>query len=140
VSTLNRKFRLRSGIVRAIIPKRRIGSYLLSDGRDVSYVGRSDRCLQQRLLNHVHSRRAQFFEYQLHDSPYNSFIAECAGYHNHDILTNKAHPAAPHLLFAVCPFCRTRTIRTRNAEIRLLKSDKSADMKFNSRQQGDIDS
>lgn len=113
-----RSYRLLPWLVRALIPPRRVGTYVLSNGGGPTYVGRSDNDLRERLLNHAATQKARYFTYQVYPTPEKAFIAECAAYHAlKGSVTNLIHPAVPSGNKVRCPFCKEIFDRTRDARI-----------------------
>lgn len=103
-----RLYRLTPWLVRALIPARRSGSYVLYRASRPSYVGRSDACLRSRLILHAYAHRGEFFSFQTHHSVVHGFTVECAIYHVlRRQLTNLIHPDSPDNLALRCPFCRS---------------------------------
>jgi hypothetical protein len=108
-------------MVRALIPGGYIGTYVLYscvDGLIVPvYIGRSDRDLQRRLVNHPYLYKVDFFEYYTFDTAEKSFLSEAALYHCFkEELFNFIHPASPAFSNLNCPFCShtyRETISTR---------------------------
>jgi hypothetical protein len=102
-----RLYRLQPWMVRALIPARCMGSYVLYDRATPLYVGRSDTCLQRRLLRHAYRRRAPYFTFDIHQSEMHAYTVECAIFHAlRPQLSNLIHPAVPDDTAAHCPFCR----------------------------------
>lgn len=105
-----RLYHLSPWIVRALIPVDYIGTYTLYRFRkeEPSYIGRSDTCLRNRLLAHAHTKRADYFDYDIQWTIEKCFIAECSAYH---ALLNKSenliHPSMPKGLQIECPFCHS---------------------------------
>jgi len=91
-----------------LLPKGAIGAYLLLREEDVFYVGRSDRCLRNRLANHSLLTNATHVCWELCGSPEHAFHKEAYWY---DLLKaegkliNNVHPAAPARSRRTCPFC-----------------------------------
>lgn len=111
-----RLLRLRPWLVRSLIPRQQVGTYLLYAATGApSYVGRSDTDLRQRLLRHCTDRRGVYFTFDVHNSPLNAFEMECALFHLlGPSVTNRIHPDHPAYQPARCSYCRTtqRTIRS----------------------------
>jgi hypothetical protein len=101
-----RRYRLQPWLVRALIPPGAVGTYVLYRGEEPVYVGRSDRNLQQRLLQHAAYCRGEYFGYDVHWHPLAAFEVECSLYHALRLsLENVLHPDHPDYLEADCPFC-----------------------------------
>jgi predicted GIY-YIG superfamily endonuclease len=99
-------YRLRPWLVRALIPPALIGTYVLYRDRKPIYVGRSDRDLQQRLLQHAATIRGDYFTYDVHPNPMTAFDVECSLFHAlADEVTNLIHPDRPNHQEATCLFC-----------------------------------
>lgn len=95
-------------MVRALIPDRRAGAYLLYRGGRPAYAGRSDHNLRRRLLAHALDRRGDHFEYQMHRGPHAAFDLECALFHAlGGGLENRIHPASPAGSAATCFICQS---------------------------------
>lgn len=85
------------------------GVYVLSrDGRNAHYVGRSDRDVKGRLLDHTGSRYTVYwFAYAI--SSWDAFHKECILYHQYggsSSLDNQIHPQRPAGTPWRCPGCR----------------------------------
>jgi len=103
-----RLYRLSPWLIRVLIPEAYIGTYSLfkHEKAELIYVGRSDTCLQKRLLQHAYVGRADYFRYNIQWTPEKAFIAECSAYHVSISGTeNLIHPARPKGVFLQCPFC-----------------------------------
>lgn len=83
------------------------GAYALGRVEDgtfyVSYVGRSDSDIGDRLHDHVGSYSSFKFEYFATAKA--AFEKECRLYHDFDPPANKAHPARPSNTNWKCPVC-----------------------------------
>jgi hypothetical protein len=101
-----RRYKLQPWLVRALIPVNTVGTYVLYRADEPVYVGRSDRDLQQRLLQHAACCRGEYFGYDALWHPLAAFEVECSLYHalGHDV-DNVIHPDHPDHLKAECPFC-----------------------------------
>lgn len=101
-----RGYRLEPWLVRALIPERTIGAYVLYVGGRPNYIGRSDRDLQQRLIQHAGVARGEFFTYDVLWHPLAAYEVECSLYHALNTrIENLVHPGQPDYLRAECPFC-----------------------------------
>ncbi|MEU5858959.1 GIY-YIG nuclease family protein [Nocardiopsis dassonvillei] len=101
-----RLLRLRPWVVRAMIPQRHIGTYVLFHHGHEHYIGRSDTCLRRRLLQHCTTGHAEYFTYDVHTTPEQAFSMECSLYHTHrHQLINIRHPDQPDHQNTPCPFC-----------------------------------
>jgi hypothetical protein len=93
-------------LIRAVLPRTRIGTYVLFGVEGPSYVGRSDTDLRRRLLEHSSSARAPYFSYEVHTDPLQAFEVECGLFHAlKPQLTNAIHPDRPAYSNRLCPFC-----------------------------------
>lgn len=98
--------------VRAVIGPGRMGAYALGhlDADFVpGYIGRSDRCLRDRLATHEQLGSFDYFIVCLSCSPAAAFIEECGLWHacsqaGH-ALENRVHPARPRAAGLLCPYC-----------------------------------
>jgi predicted GIY-YIG superfamily endonuclease len=107
-------------MIRMLIPKGFIGTYVLYHQDRAHYVGRSDTCLRRRLLQHCRTSRAEYFTYDVHPSPEQAFAMECALFHDlRKQLLNILHPARPNFSRTPCPFCKTSLETTRQRRIPL---------------------
>ena len=113
-----RLYRLRPWLVRAMVPSALIGTYVLYRDRTPVYIGRSDRDLQQRLLQHSAAGRGDYFTYDIHRHPLIAFDVECSLFHAlNDDLTNRIHPDHPNYQEAACPFCADALSDIRNSRL-----------------------
>lgn len=70
------------------------------------YVGRSDECLQTRLMRHEWADRAPKFVARTTKSKKAAYQEECLFYHlEGDGTTNKDHPGRPDGTDLECPYC-----------------------------------
>ena len=96
-------------MIRAFVAPGHPGAYLLFVGGVPVYVGRSDRCVQTRLVGHPYLGRAEHFVWHPCTRPEQAFRMESYWYHQ---LTdagharNLIHPARPTGAARGCPFCR----------------------------------
>ena len=94
-------------VISALIPVKVTGVYVLLIEERPIYVGRSDVCLQTRLLRHELLGVASHFTWELSTSPEYSFLLESFLFHKwqHFNLLNQNHPARSTDFFSICPFC-----------------------------------
>lgn len=121
-----RPLRLLPWVVRAVVPPAQIGTYALHRDGTVIYVGRSHD-LRRRLIEHADANRADFFTFDVHDTPLEAFKIESAFYHAlKDTITNHIHPAAvPGQSGVACPFCRVITLAILTQRIDIQNVDRS---------------
>lgn len=101
-------------VVRQVVAPGKSGVYMLGDMIEnefqIRYVGRSDSCLQTRLLNHNHLYKFSYFYFLYTDSPKEAFRLEAKWWHacvDFDIpIINKIHPDSPGNAGLVCPYCQ----------------------------------
>ncbi len=111
--------RLSPWLIRAAIPARLIGTYVLYRQRSPVYIGRSDTDLRRRLLEHSAHPRGDYFTYDIHPSPSQAFEVECSLFHAlRSELSNVLHPHRPHHRAEVCPFCADTLADILNARLR----------------------
>jgi hypothetical protein len=98
--------------VRAVIGPDRVGAYALgniSGDFNAGYVGRSDRCLRERLAGHERLGEFAYFIVAPAQDVAAAFQSECALWHaciqSGHHLENRVHPAAPRTRGLVCPYC-----------------------------------
>ena len=109
-----RAWKLSPWLIRILLPVRVSGSYLLGaprptgNGFEVTYVGRSDKDLRRRLLEHCAAGKASLFKFQPHKNATEAFLSECYLWHatredgrNENII----HPAPPTAGRISCPYC-----------------------------------
>jgi hypothetical protein len=99
--------------VKHAVERKRVGYYRLGDVNDdgvfvTGYHGRSDRCLQSRLFDHV--ANGLFSAFQVHVTPTirEAFESECRDWHllMHQLpVGNAVHPASPRHTNYRCPYC-----------------------------------
>ena len=97
-------------VVRAIVPAGLRGAYLLLQMDVPFYVGRSDNCVQTRLVNHPLLALATHVAWTPCTSPLQAYRLESAWFHSFGVtseLTNQIHPASPAGEQKSCPFCST---------------------------------
>lgn len=100
-------------VIRRVVEPGRPGIYILGefeDGQMVArYIGRSDCCLQTRLLNHNHRYECSYFIFRYASSAKEAFLMECKWWHDFSAkrseLLNKIHPGAPSGQNCPCPYC-----------------------------------
>ena len=113
MKTMQRLYKLSPWIIRMIIPENIIGGYILYELKNGScvpvYIGRSDKDLRNRLLQHAFSYKGDYFEYMVLNSPEKAFDLECSLYHalSNEIM-NKIHPDKPDGVKVTCPFCNIK--------------------------------
>lgn len=98
-------------LLRAVLPSRVIGTYLLLKSSKPIYVGRSDSCLLTRLCNHELLDQATHVVWEPCESAKKAFCLEASWYHcyaKHGMLLNQIHPAKPAGYEKNCPFCGKR--------------------------------
>jgi hypothetical protein len=98
-------------VKRVVSQPNRIGVYILDNnvnGFKVGYVGRSDICLQSRLISHNHLYNFDYFIYRYTLNIKDAFLQECQYWHaSHDVhLVNIMHPASPKHSGLKCPYCK----------------------------------
>jgi hypothetical protein len=97
--------------LRALLPRRVIGGYMLFRHGEAFYVGRSDYCLQTRLAEHALLGDATHVCWHTCGSPQQAFRFESYWYDAlkpTGSLWNLIHPAKPHGDPRSCPFCDLR--------------------------------
>lgn len=110
-------FRMTPDVIRSVVQKRRIGAYVLGDELDghfiFQYVGRSDHCLQTRLLTHGLLYRCPYFIFLYVNTAKEAFELESKWWHdckNQSIhLLNVLHPDSPAGQALACPYCQFRS-------------------------------
>ena len=113
MASLNMKgpYDLNESSVSNNVTSKKVGNYALGKmgtGTEastfmVSYVGRSDGDLADRLREHIgeYSR----FKFSYADSVESAFREECRNYHDFGPAGNKVHPASPAGSSVKCPSC-----------------------------------
>lgn len=106
--------------VRQAVSEEQPGFYRLGyilDGRfQTTYVGRSDSCLQRRLLDHVRERWQEAFVARPTESRAEAYRMECLFYHlEQPHLGNKIHPGTPDGVSTECPYCLQETAIANNS-------------------------
>lgn len=107
-------YRMTPDVIRAAVQKNRPGAYILGDevrGRFVfKYVGRSDHCLQTRLLTHGLLYHCPYFIFSYATTAKEAFELESKWWHdciNTDVqLINRIHPDSPSGMGLTCPYCQ----------------------------------
>ncbi|WP_152418331.1 hypothetical protein [Halorubrum aidingense] len=80
--------------------------YVLNGRFHTTYVGRSDTCLQRRLLVHVRESWQEAFVARPAENKAEAYRMECLFYHlEQPDLGNKIHPGKPDGVSAECPYC-----------------------------------
>jgi hypothetical protein len=101
-------FPLKARYISMMLPAAKPGSYLLLESSQPVYVGRSDRCVRQRLLSHPLRGKATHFTATITDDARGAYLLECYWFHRYRSdgagLRNQIHPPGwqPN---AQCPFC-----------------------------------
>lgn len=98
-------------VIRALIPNALKGVYMLLRDGVTLYVGRSDSCVQRRLVRHELLAEASYVAWEPCKSSAHSFLLEAAWFHRlhgSPRLRNLIHPAKPAGLAIECPFCGER--------------------------------
>lgn len=109
-------FRMTPDVIRSVVQKHRPGVYILGDESNgefvFQYVGRSDQCLQTRLLNHGLLYSCPYFIFSYTDTAKEAFELESKWWHdckNNGIhLLNMIHPDSPSGALFACPYCQFR--------------------------------
>ena len=112
MATLNMKgpYSLDHQTIDRIITKKSAGNYALgkmnkNNKFSVSYVGRSDTDLKQRLKQWVNNSDLPLFKYSYATSPKAAFEKECKNYHDFNPPKNEIHPDRPNEANWKCPVC-----------------------------------
>ncbi|MBZ5728790.1 MAG: hypothetical protein LAP87_27895 [Acidobacteriia bacterium] len=105
---LSGPFALSASAIDQEISKTSAGVYALDQSHDsgafhISYVGRSDTDLNQRL--HEHVGKYKRFKYEYYDSAQDAFEKECALYHDFNPPSRISHPARLKGSGWKCPRC-----------------------------------
>lgn len=109
-------YRMTPDVIRSVVQKRRPGVYILGDENDgqlvFRYVGRSDHCLQTRLLTHGLLYRCSYFIFSYTDTAREAFELESKWWHDcknsGKNLLNIIHPDSPSGTSFLCPYCQFR--------------------------------
>jgi hypothetical protein len=107
-------FRLTPHVVRTLVPRDAVGAYLLLRAGTSIYVGRSDTCVQHRLVAHPLLGVASHFAWEPCRSPALAFAMEAAWYHQFLAparMLNLIHPARPVGYGRPCPFCEVMNVK-----------------------------
>lgn len=106
-SGLNGPYRLSNDQVDAVVSEESAGAYALGETREktfyVSYVGRSDKDVNDRLKDHVGDYKQ--FKYRYYSTVKGAFEKECRLYHDFEPPNNKVHPDRPTGKDWECPVC-----------------------------------
>lgn len=106
-SGLKGSYALTESGIDANVTRTSAGAYALGRVKDetflVSYIGRSDDDVNDRLKDHVDDYDR--FKYAYFPSPKAAFEKECNLYHDFDPPDNKIHPARPNNTNWSCPRC-----------------------------------
>lgn len=97
-------------VVRMFVPPKLPGVYMLLRKDAPFYVGRSDSCVQNRLVGHHLLPFASHVAWQPCANPLHAFRLESAWFHALRVTTelaNQIHPARPAGEENSCPFCST---------------------------------
>lgn len=105
--------------VRQVVPDGQPGFYRLGyiiGGRFyTTYVGRSDSCLQRRLIEHERYRWHEAFVARPTETVEEAYQQECLFYHLEGASTgNRIHPAKPAETSTECPYCLQETVVENN--------------------------
>lgn len=97
-------------IVRSHVKPRRPGVYMIGNnekGFDIKYIGRSDKCLQNRLATHNLLYKYDYFVFRYAKDPAHAYQLECQLWHSlpDRELRNAIHPASPKNSQLECPYC-----------------------------------
>lgn len=99
----------RPAVVRALVPERHPGVYLLLRDGSPIYVGRSDACSRSRLVGHPLLDLATHFSWQPCRGAEHAFHVEAFWFHalrDRGLpILNRVHPARPGGGDRTCPFC-----------------------------------
>lgn len=101
-----RRYALKPWLIRALIPERTLGAYVLWSPSAPVYVGRSDTCLRRRLVEHARSWPDIFFTYDVAFSGQDAYSMECSLFHAlGERTSNIDHPQRCGANDPLCPFC-----------------------------------
>jgi len=97
-------------VVRLVVEPGRPGAYALGHSQEgqfeIGYVGRSDTCLQSRLVTHNHLWRFDYFIFLKAADEYEAYALECEFWHSfQDQVRNLIHPASPQGSGLGCQYC-----------------------------------
>lgn len=101
-------------VIRLVVQKHHPGVYILGDECDghfiFKYVGRSDHCLQTRLLTHGLLYCCPYFIFAYTETARDAFELESKWWHdcknNGVLLLNILHPDSPSGEELPCPYCQ----------------------------------
>lgn len=107
-------FRMTPDVIRAEVIKGIPGVYVLGDVEEgefkFKYVGRSDSCLQTRLLTHDYLYEYPYFVFAYVKDAKKAFELESKWWHdcynNKVSLRNQIHPDSPSNQLLYCPYCQ----------------------------------
>lgn len=107
-------FRMTPDVIRNEVIKGVPGAYILGDMEDgefkFKYVGRSDSCLQTRLLTHDYLYEYSYFVFAYTADAKKAFELESKWWHdchnNNITLRNQIHPDSPSNQLLCCPYCQ----------------------------------
>lgn len=97
-------------VVRLVVEPGWSGAYALGHSREdqfeIGYVGRSDTCLQSRLVTHNYLWRFDYFIFQQAANEYEAYALECEFWHSSkDQVRNLIHPGSPSGSGLACQYC-----------------------------------
>lgn len=106
-------YSLNSDEIKNLVKEKSIGNFALGQMDNqgkfvVTFVGRSDKDLQDTILQYVFSDKFQCFKFSYAENPKQAFEKECMNFHDfgEDIkLLNTEHPQPPKDKFCECPYC-----------------------------------
>ena len=106
---LSGPFALTEAEVNQQVDRKSAGTYALDQAHDsgafrISYVGRSDTDVNERLRQHVGKYRR--FKYEYYASPEEAFAKECGLYHDFNPPSTIQHPPRPLGSKWKCPHCK----------------------------------
>lgn len=109
-------YRMTPDVIRAVVQRHRPGVYILGEESNerfiFRYVGRSDHCLQTRLLTHGLLYHCSYFIFSYADTAKEAFELESKWWHDcKNIgmpLWNLIHPDSPSGMTLSCPYCQFR--------------------------------
>ena len=88
-----------------------LGKYLPNEIFQATYVGRSDTCLQRRLMKYVNDEQYDAFVLRVAISVREAYEIECREWHMISRgLNNEIHPRSPRHLPYSCPYCDFRKL------------------------------
>ena len=98
-------------VIHQVVAPGHSGAYVLGDDRGgfiAGYIGRSDTCLQTRLLKHNHRYEFEYFIFRYATSAKEAYYLECQFWHSsleQEDLLNCRHPGVPLRSHLFCPYC-----------------------------------